>query len=72
MPVTENLPGLDSFQQWATGDLVDNRTQGIFAEWLVGQALGEVIDLGSRMESVVPQSRSLAGAVFLISRHQPT
>jgi hypothetical protein len=40
MPVTENLPGLESFQQWATGDLVDNRTRGIFAEWLVGQALG--------------------------------
>lgn len=40
MPVTENLPGLESFQQWASGNLVDNRTRGIFAEWLVGQALG--------------------------------
>lgn len=26
------------------GDLVDNRNRGIFAEWLVGQALGAIID----------------------------
>ena len=40
MPVAENLPNLESFQGWASGNLVDNRTRGIFAEWLVGQALG--------------------------------
>ena len=27
------------FQQWATGNLVENRNRGIFAEWLVGQGL---------------------------------
>lgn len=26
------------------GDLVDNRNRGIFAEWLVGQALGAIRD----------------------------
>ena len=24
------------FSRWATGNLVDNRNRGIFAEWLVG------------------------------------
>ena len=33
------------FSRWATGNLVDNRNRGIFAEWLVGQALG-VIEAG--------------------------
>ena len=28
-----------SFRRWAAGNLVDNRNRGIFAEWLVGQAL---------------------------------
>ena len=27
------------FQQWATGNLAENRNRGIFAEWLVGQKL---------------------------------
>ena len=30
------------FSRWATGNLVDNRNRGIFAEWLVGQALGVI------------------------------
>ena len=33
------------FSRWATGNLVDNRNRGIFAEWLVGQAL-RVIEAG--------------------------
>lgn len=31
-----------NFSRWATGNLVDNRNRGIFAEWLVGQALGVI------------------------------
>ena len=30
------------FSRWATGNLFDNRNRGIFAEWLVGQALGVI------------------------------
>ena len=33
---------LAGFRQWATGNLVENRTRGIFAEWLIGQALGVI------------------------------
>lgn len=35
---------ITSFQQWATGNLVENRNRGIFAEWLVGQALPQALD----------------------------
>ena len=31
---------ISDFPRWAVGNLVDNRNRGIFAEWLVGQALG--------------------------------
>jgi hypothetical protein len=31
---------INGFQKWATGNLVDNRNRGIFAEWMVGEALG--------------------------------
>ena len=34
---------IDGFRRWVLGDLVDNRNRGLFAEWLVGEALG-VID----------------------------
>ena len=30
------------FQSWALGNLVGNTNRGIFAEWLVGQALGAI------------------------------
>ena len=30
---------INGFQKWATGNLVDNRNRGIFAEWMVGEAL---------------------------------
>ena len=33
---------LEGFRVWATGNLVENRNRGIFAEWLVGTALGVV------------------------------
>ena len=36
---------ISGFHRWAAGNLVDNRNRGIFAEWLVGQAL-RVIDPG--------------------------
>ena len=39
-----------SFQQWATGNLVENRNRGIFAEWLVGQALQALDDHEFRQE----------------------
>lgn len=35
---------IEGFQKWAIGNLVDNRNRGIFAEWLVGQALGVISD----------------------------
>lgn len=37
--------GIGNFQRWALGDLVDNANRGVFAEWLVGQAL-DAIDAG--------------------------
>ena len=33
---------LTSFRTWAVGNLVENRNRGLFAEWLVGTALGVV------------------------------
>jgi hypothetical protein len=39
-----------NFERWATGNLVDNRNRGIFAEWLVGQALGVIGDDDVRTE----------------------
>ena len=43
-------PDLDSFRRWAYGDLVDNCNRGIFAEWLVGIALGVAGDDKPRRE----------------------
>ena len=44
--------GLDihAFRQWAMGNLVENRNRGIFAEWLVGQALGVIGEREYRQE----------------------
>lgn len=44
--------GLDihAFQRWAMGNLVGNYNRGIFAEWLVGQALGAIGPNGYRQE----------------------
>ena len=41
--VPEDALDIDGFRRWALGNLVDNRNRGLFAEWLVGIALG-VID----------------------------
>ena len=41
---------IGAFQQWATGNLVENRNRGIFAEWLVGQALGVIAEGEHRQE----------------------
>ena len=38
------------FQKWALGNLVGNTNRGIFAEWLVGQALGAIGDGETREE----------------------
>ena len=38
------------FQNWALGNLVGNTNRGIFAEWLVGQALGAIGDEETREE----------------------
>ena len=45
-------PGRDlgSFAIWASGDLLDNRVRGIYAEWLVGQALGCIEPGSNRQE----------------------
>ena len=39
-----------NFERWAAGNLVDNRNRGIFAEWLVGQALGVINENDIRTE----------------------
>jgi len=31
---------LEALRRWALGSLVENRNRGLFAEWLVGTALG--------------------------------
>ena len=31
---------LEAFRRWALGNLAENRNRGLFAEWLVGTALG--------------------------------
>ncbi len=41
---------IEMFHRWAMGDLVDNRNRGIFAEWLVGQALEVIRDGDKRRE----------------------
>ena len=33
---------LEAFRRWALGNLVENRNRGLFAEWLVGTAVGAV------------------------------
>lgn len=35
-------PDIEGFRRWALGALAENRNRGIFAEWLVGQALGAI------------------------------
>ena len=41
---------LTEFQRWAAGNLVDNRNRGIFAEWLVSQALDAIGETDVRKE----------------------
>ncbi len=41
---------IGSYHRWAAGNLVDNRNRGIFAEWLVGKALGAIEDGECRVE----------------------
>ncbi|MXZ86920.1 MAG: hypothetical protein F4129_14610 [Acidimicrobiia bacterium] len=48
--VGERELDIEGFYRWAMGDLVDNRNRGIFAEWLVGQALGAISDDDVRHE----------------------
>jgi len=44
------LIDINGFQKWATGNLVDNRNRGIFAEWMVGEALGCIKPKAFRVE----------------------
>ena len=41
---------IESFRRWVLGDLTDNRNRGLFAEWLVGQALDVVDEAQPRRE----------------------
>ena len=41
---------MEGFADWAAGNLAENRTRGIFAEWLVGQALGVIAKGDARTE----------------------
>ena len=41
---------IDGFQEWATGNFVDNRNRGIFAEWMVGEALDCIDGADFRVE----------------------
>ncbi|MCZ0938350.1 MAG: hypothetical protein OXJ55_06920 [Caldilineaceae bacterium] len=43
-------PPPGSFNRWAVGNLVDNVNRGLYAEWLVGQALGIIDDADHRTE----------------------
>ena len=42
--MADRPPDIARFQRWAIGNLVENRNRGIFAEWLVGQALPQALD----------------------------
>ena len=41
---------IDGFRRWALGELRENRNRGVFAEWLVGKALGVLDDEATRLE----------------------
>ncbi|MDE2940070.1 MAG: hypothetical protein OXR67_14330 [Chloroflexota bacterium] len=41
---------MSEFQDWALGNLTENRNRGLFAEWLVGEALGVIKDGDARVE----------------------
>lgn len=41
---------IQDFRRWALGELRENRNRGIFAEWLVGKALGIVGEEATRSE----------------------
>lgn len=41
---------IEGFRRWALGALAENRNRGVFAEWLVGQALGAIDDNAVRLE----------------------
>ena len=41
---------IEDFRRWALGALAENRNRGIFAEWLVGQALGAIDHDAAREE----------------------
>ena len=48
--VEEQRFDIDRFHRWALGNLVSNTNRGIFAEWLVGQALESIGDREVREE----------------------
>ena len=46
----EHRLNVEDFRRWALGNLVDNRNRGLFAEWLVGMALGVIDEAAQRQE----------------------
>ena len=38
----KDVEDLEAFRRWAIGNLLENRTRGLYAEWIVGRALGVV------------------------------
>ena len=48
--VSDSELDIDRFRRWVLGDLVDNRNRGLFAEWLVGEALGVIDERTPRRE----------------------
>ena len=41
---------IEDFRRWALGNLAENRNRGVFAEWLVAQALEAIDDHAARQE----------------------
>ncbi|MDE0188887.1 MAG: hypothetical protein OXN80_07285 [bacterium] len=41
---------MSEFHYWAVGNLTGNRNRGLFAEWMVGEALGVIKDGDARVE----------------------
>ena len=48
--MNSKLPKIENYYKWSSSRLVDNRNRGIFAEWLVGQALNAIQNNTSRRE----------------------
>ena len=63
---------IENYYKWAASGLVGNRNRGIFAEWLVGQALNAIKDGDQRIEwdAVDLRSKDVAIEVKASGRNQ--